>query len=164
MRRLIATAVCVVALLPPVQAVARPAPKDVDAVWALEGRYWSTVMARDDAAYVDAIAIVWLLAATVRIRAGLATVDDRGQTSTMSTAAQNREISIRASSLALDGHPDRKRNRALRQLTRTVVLGGPYPNAARRGAWGCRKAGGGLASARTASLMALGSPNRWPWP
>jgi len=51
MRGLIASAVCAMALLPPVQAVARPAPKDVDAVWALEGRYWSTVMARDDAAY-----------------------------------------------------------------------------------------------------------------
>ena len=32
-------------------AGARPAPSDVAAVWALEGRYWSTAAAGDDVAY-----------------------------------------------------------------------------------------------------------------
>jgi hypothetical protein len=51
MRVPIGVAVCALALLSTLPATAKPAPGDVAAVWALEGRYWSSVQARDDAAY-----------------------------------------------------------------------------------------------------------------
>lgn len=51
MRHIFVAFAFAVALWPAGSVSAAPAPGDVAAVWALEGRYWSAVAARDDAAY-----------------------------------------------------------------------------------------------------------------